>query len=458
VSLSAASGTCLDTGSAAKLTQTQISHHRGGDVFGRIAIAIDRKFGAGSHPLRRRFAMQLRHFGRRQKFRRMLASFCRVLSQRGRVVASNPEIMRARMALQQREPALNELLLSTRSVPAERRLAFWREVVCQTIAGVEARALTARRSYDGRIRSRRVHLEHQRRFDLVHVVADPQCVVRTRELIDLQGEEAWLLMIQEQGSCSIHQGAQRSTLAPGDIAFLDTSRPYEVLFPQTFRQSILKVPTSLFNVIIPLRRDVAGMALAGADPLTAIARTNLLLFERFAHTINSALLPAAAERAIDHLGLAMRARLDDGPVRRNGGASARHFARASAYIIGHLRDSLLSVERVAGAVGLSTGHLHEVFHRVTGATVGDYIRNQRLERCRRDLADQSLRHHSITSIAHRWGFSEASSLSRAFRRAYQTSPRRYRQAGLRDVGAQTQIGSQATVVSKNPSLPTQVVT
>jgi AraC-like DNA-binding protein len=38
----------------------------------------------------------------------------------------------------------------------------------------------------------------------------------------------------------------------------------------------------------------------------------------------------------------------------------------------------------------------------------------------------------ITFIAHRWGFSEASSLSRAFRVAYQTSPRRYRQTKQAD--------------------------
>jgi AraC-like DNA-binding protein len=123
----------------------------------------------------------------------------------------------------------------------------------------------------------------------------------------------------------------------------------------------------------------------------------------------------------------MRARLDDSPIRRDRGASARHFARASLYIVDHLRDSTLSVERIAHATGVSPGHLHEVFRRTTGGTIGDYIRAQRLERCRRDLADQSLRHQSITFIAHRWGFTEASSLSRAFRAAYQTSPRRYRQ-------------------------------
>jgi len=326
------------------------------------------------------------------------------------------------------EPILGAKLVTTASVPADRRLAFWREVVCQTIAGVEARPLARRRSYDGRILSRPVHLQDFRHFDLLHVVADPQQVNRTRELIDMQAEEAWLLMLQEHGTCSVLQEEQRSTLAPGDIGFLDTSRPYEVMFPKAFRQSILKVPASLFKDIVPLRRDVAGMALAGSDPLTAIARTNLLMLERLAHTISPILLPAAAERAIDHLSLATRARLDDSPIRRDRGASARHFARASLYIIDHLRDANLSVERVANASGISPGHLHEVFRRTTGATIGDYIRTQRLERCRHDLADQSLRHQSITFIAHRWGFAEASSLSRAFRAAYHTTPRRYRQA------------------------------
>jgi AraC-like DNA-binding protein len=328
-----------------------------------------------------------------------------------------------------------EILFTTASVPADRQLAFWREVVCQTIAGVEAKALTARRSYAGRIRSRSIPLEHRRRFDLLHVAADPQQINRTRELIELQTEETWLLMIQDYGTCTIRQGAQHSTLVEGDIAFLDTSRPYEVQFPHSFQQSILRVPAAIFNDMIALRRDVAGLALAGSDPLTAIARHNLMLLERFAQAINPALLPAAAERALDHLGLAMRAHFDGGPVRRDRNASAQHFARANAYLNDHLRDPGLSVSRIARAVGLSSGHLHEIFRKATGTTVGDYIRNERLARCQRDLADQSLAHESITSIAYRWGFSEASSFSRAFRAAFQTSPRDYRQARQHDAPA-----------------------
>jgi AraC-like DNA-binding protein len=320
------------------------------------------------------------------------------------------------------------ILLTTASVPADQRFAFWRDIVCQTIAGVEATPLYAGHSYAGRIRSRPIPLRDMQHVDFLGVAADPQRVHRTRELVRLQAEEAWLVMIQEAGVCTIRQGDQQSTFAAGDIAFLDTSRPYEVVFPRAFQQSILKVPAALLNAFVPMRSDVAGMALAGSDPLTEIARHNLQLIARLAHTIDPAMLPAATARAVDHLGLAMRARLDSSTRNRDRQTAARHFARASAYIADHLHDPTLSVRRIAKALGVSAGHLHEIFRRTTGATVGDYVRTERLTRCRRDLADRSLRRHSITSIAYRWGFAEASSFSRAFRAAYQMSPRRYRQA------------------------------
>ena len=147
-------------------------------------------------------------------------------------------------------------------------------------------------------------------------------------------------------------------------------------------------------------------------------------------------------------------------MHRDRDVYVRHFERASLFIIGHLRDPALSVKRIASAIGLSTEHLHEVFRKATGATIGDYVRAQRLERCRRDLSDQSLRHQS--SIAHRWGFSEASSLSREFRAAYQTSPRRYRRARQGVTNLKKRVAAEifrrhagygSSTATRGPSLP-----
>jgi AraC-like DNA-binding protein len=316
-------------------------------------------------------------------------------------------------------------MLTTGSVPERDRLDFWREVVCRTIAGVEATALFQGRPYSGSIRTQSIPLAHLPNFDLIQVEADAQLVQRTRKLID-QSEGAWLLMIQQEGVCDVGQGGRKTRLMPGDIGFLDTSRPYEVRFPRFFKQHILKMPAILFRDIAPKGNDLAGAALAGGEALTAVARQNLLFLGRWATAVEPIFLPAAASCAISHLALAMRAtRL--GETRRIAAQTISNYVtRADTYIAGHLRDAELSVDDVARFVGISSGHLQQVYRAVTDLTVAESILDRRLAHCRQELADPSLADESITSIAFRWGFAESSSFSRAFRRAFGCSPRQFR--------------------------------
>ena len=317
-------------------------------------------------------------------------------------------------------------VLSTRAVAEPDRLDYWREVVCRTIAGVEATALVPNRPYSGLIRTQSIPLAHLPNFDLIEVEADAQLVTRTRKLID-RSEGAWLLMIQEEGFCEVGQGDRRTRLSPGDIGFLDTSRPYDVTFPRSFTQSILKMPALLFRDVAPRGIDLAGAALPGGQALTAIARQNLLLLERSADVIEPIFLPAAANCAIGHLSLAMRA-----TVRGEARKIARHVIsdyldRANAFISDNLHDTKLSVERVARSVGISAGYLQQLYRAATNLTVAQSILDRRLANCRKELADPSLADESLTNIAFRWGFSESSSFSRAFRRTFGVNPRQYRQ-------------------------------
>ena len=316
-------------------------------------------------------------------------------------------------------------VLSTGSVAESERLDFWREVVCRTIAGVEAMALVPSRPYTGSIRAQSIPLAHLPNFDLIQVEADAQFVARTKKLIG-RSEGAWLLMIQEEGVCVVGQGDRKTRLAPGDIGFLDTSRPYEVTFPQSFRQSILKMPDELFRDIAPRGDDLAGMALPAEQALTAIARQNLLLLKHGAAAIEPIFLPAAANCAIDHLALAMRAarrsevrRISEHPV-------ADYVARADLYISDRLHDTSLSVEQVAKSLGISAGYLQQLYRQTKRLSIAQSILDRRLAHCRKELADPSLADESVTAIAFRWGFSESSSFSRAFRRTFGVSPRQYR--------------------------------
>ena len=59
-------------------------------------------------------------------------------------------------------------------------------------------------------------------------------------------------------------------------------------------------------------------------------------------------------------------------------------------------------------------------------SVCDWIRSERLERCRTDLRDPAYADVSISAIARRWGLPSAPHFSRLFRLAYGCSPREFR--------------------------------
>ncbi|MER6346532.1 AraC family transcriptional regulator [Streptomyces sp. NPDC001595] len=97
------------------------------------------------------------------------------------------------------------------------------------------------------------------------------------------------------------------------------------------------------------------------------------------------------------------------------------------FIRRNLHDPELTPRVVASAHHISLSHLHRVFTQQSqGETVAAWIRGQRLERARHDLADPSLRTLPIQTVAARWGIPRASDFTRAFRTAYGISPSEHR--------------------------------
>ncbi|MFG2004225.1 helix-turn-helix transcriptional regulator [Spirillospora sp. NPDC048911] len=96
-----------------------------------------------------------------------------------------------------------------------------------------------------------------------------------------------------------------------------------------------------------------------------------------------------------------------------------------AFIRDNLGDAQLTPGTIAAAHHISLRYLHKLFH-AEGQTVGGWIRERRLEQCRRDLAEPLLASRPINAIAARWGFANPAHFSQAFRNAYGLSPSQYR--------------------------------
>lgn len=107
------------------------------------------------------------------------------------------------------------------------------------------------------------------------------------------------------------------------------------------------------------------------------------------------------------------------PVQNSLAARVRRFVEAN------LSDPGLSSRSIAAAHFVSVRQLQKVFE-AEGEPVTTLVRNRRLERCRRDLADPFRRQESIATVRTRWGFLDAAHFSRLFRAAYGLSPREYR--------------------------------
>ena len=70
-------------------------------------------------------------------------------------------------------------------------------------------------------------------------------------------------------------------------------------------------------------------------------------------------------------------------------------------------------------------HLYNILG-ASGITLADWIRKQRLERCRNDIAASAFHATPIASIARGWGFTDPSSFTRMFKNTYGMSPREWR--------------------------------
>ena len=89
------------------------------------------------------------------------------------------------------------------------------------------------------------------------------------------------------------------------------------------------------------------------------------------------------------------------------------------------RAETLGAAQVAAAHHISERHLYNILG-ASGITLADWIRKQRLERCRNDIAAPAFHATPIASIARGWGFTDPSSFTRMFKSAYGMSPRAWR--------------------------------
>lgn len=213
------------------------------------------------------------------------------------------------------------------------------------------------------------------------------------------------------------QHNRSARLTPGGCAVYDASRPYTLSFPGQMSEIVLQLPRStigrcghafedLTARLLPPSASLRALtALAGSvDPATKLR--NLPVDEAVAESLASLLRASLAESNP----------FAEPPLEAELLAGALQL-----HIDEHATDPALTPEALAATFHLSLRYVQKLFERHVGVGVSSCIRQRRLK-----LARQLLRAGAgVAEAAHRSGFLDVDTFSRAFKREFGEAPSRY---------------------------------
>ncbi|SCL24548.1 AraC-type DNA-binding protein [Micromonospora rhizosphaerae] len=316
-------------------------------------------------------------------------------------------------------------VFDTEQVPAPDRFGLWLDMLADTPGLVRVRTEHAD---DFVARAEFIELGPVR---LVRHRYPSLDAVRTRKLIQRSDADFYLLALTLAGNSSADQEGRRSIIRPGDFTFYDCARPHEVSHHGDDhgreRASSIVAFIPYDAVPLPHHRLSALFAarMSGTEGIGALLADYLIQLAGHPEQYHAADAERLAGVGLDLVSMLLGRHLvseDAVPteVRRRA-----LLSQVRSHIHQHLGDSTLNPQSIADAHHISVRSLHRLFE-AEETTVAAYIRDQRLERCRRDLTDPALRDRPIQVIAGRWGFRDKAHFSRAFRTAHEETPQAYR--------------------------------
>jgi AraC-like DNA-binding protein len=256
----------------------------------------------------------------------------------------------------------------------------------------------------------------------------PSMLRRTPSPARQDHEPKVFLAVQVSGTTMVAQGSNQAVLRAGDMVVYDSTRPYTVLNTDRTELHYFQVPRSALALPQGTIDAVAGLRI-GPDN-NALAAVVAPYFDTLGST-DVLDQPTAADLvagpSIDLLRalITLHVADDEGATQPLAGSLV---LRVQEHVRTHLADRDLSATTIAAAHHVSVRHLYAELARA-GITLQASIRDQRLERCRRDLSDPRTAHLTVGAVGVRWGFADASHFGRLFRDAYGITPREWRAQG-----------------------------
>jgi AraC family transcriptional regulator, positive regulator of tynA and feaB len=310
------------------------------------------------------------------------------------------------------------------------RQAEWEDVLAATHVAFDVRLPeSGARGFAGTVQRHRLGALH-----LVDCVCTPFAGQRSTSVMGGTGEDSiGLQMVIRGAERVVRSRTQQHVLEAGAVGMWDGSRAVGVEVVEPFTKRTLIFPKEMVHAVSPRFADVESLPWLAERPGTRLLVRYVNALAAELPGLDERTATAAADVVLELLRAVVEPEL---PQARTARREALR-ARARRYVRANLTDQALGPESIARALSVSLRTLHAVFED-TDESVAALVRRARLARCREDLAEPTA--GSITEIAFRWGFSDATHFSHAFKREYGMAPRDVRRAATGGVRTTARIG------------------
>lgn len=248
-------------------------------------------------------------------------------------------------------------------------------------------------------------------------------------LRELTGDDV-IVLVALDGSGTVTQQGRVLRFGKGDITFRRARVPSVARIDEPASLVMLRLPITRFlgRVISRHASFTPYLADAGSGIVGTIHHFIDSVLPALSH-MSPATVAAAEESLVALLSAAYLEAVDRTPPEGRDEAQQRcnplRWSQLVTYIAANLRDPELDVESCARALGVSKRYVHVIFETM-GTQYGKYVLQQRLTRCRDDLANPVCASLSIERIGYKNGFNDPAHFSRSFRASFGMSPREFR--------------------------------
>lgn len=240
------------------------------------------------------------------------------------------------------------------------------------------------------------------------------------------GTDGIVMSIACRGKYEFHQADRSHLLEPGEAYFFHNCLPGAFSASDSGDYWLISVPANAVAGTLGDTSSLIGCRIGHEKPELRLLTAYLQAIYQTPGLRDASTRDIIGKQVTD-LVVATAGRVqEEAQIIGQRGMRAARYRLILEEIGRRYAEPMLNGERIAKALGVSERYVQQLFEE-NGVTVSAYIQDERLKAARRQLADHSQDHRTVTDIAYACGFSDASHFNRCFRKKFGETPTAIRQ-------------------------------